>query len=124
MEDCLAAEPDDPFRGHGGPLGLERGPATNPLFSAFFEATQQAGYPPTDDVNGYRQEGFAKFDRNIRRGRRLSAARAYLHPVMSRKNLKIRTRTLVTRINFRGQPGGGRRILGRAAGPRRSTAAR
>jgi len=102
MEDCLAAEPDDPFRGHGGPLGLERGPATNPLFSAFFEATQQAGYPPTDDVNGYRQEGFAKFDRNIRRGRRLSAARAYLHPIMGRKNLKIRTRTLVTRINFDG----------------------
>ena len=46
MEDCLAARPDDPFRGHGGPLGLERGPATNPLFSAFFEATKQAGYPP------------------------------------------------------------------------------
>ena len=65
---------DDPFRGHGGPLGLERGPATTPLFTAFFEATKQAGYPPTDDVNGYRQEGFAKFDRNIRRGRRLSAA--------------------------------------------------
>ena len=41
----------------------------------------------TDDVNGYRQEGFAPFDRNIHRGRRLSAARAYLHPVMSRPNL-------------------------------------
>ena len=49
---------------------------------AFFEAVQQAGYPLTDDVNGYRQEGFARFDRNIHRGRRLSAARAYLHPVM------------------------------------------
>jgi len=99
MEDCLAATDDDPFRGHGGPLGLERGPATNPLFSAFFEATKEAGYPPTDDVNGYRQEGFAKFDRNIRRGRRLSAARAYYHPVKRRPNLKLRTRTLVTRIN-------------------------
>jgi choline dehydrogenase len=98
MEDCLAAAPDDPFRGHGGPLGLERGPATNPLFSAFFEATQQAGYPSTDDVNGYRQEGFAKFDRNIRRGRRLSAAGAYLHPVMGRKNLTVQTRRLVTRV--------------------------
>ena len=54
---------------------LERGPATNPLFGAFFEAVQQAGYELTDDVNGYRQEGFAPFDRNIRRGRRLSAAR-------------------------------------------------
>ena len=53
---------------------------------------QQAGYPLTDDVNGYRQEGFAKFDRNIRRGRRLSAARAYLHPVMARPNLEVRCR--------------------------------
>ena len=49
---------------------------------AFFDAAQQAGYALTDDVNGYRQEGFAKFDRNIRRGRRWSAARAYLHPAM------------------------------------------
>ena len=71
MEDCLAADPDDPFRGHDGPLVLERGPATNPLFGAFFEAVQQAGYELTDDVNGYRQEGFAAFDRNIHRGRRL-----------------------------------------------------
>jgi choline dehydrogenase len=102
MEDCLAADPDDPYRGHGGPLGLERGPATNPLFTAFFEATKQAGYPPTDDVNGYRQEGFAKFDRNIRRGRRLSAARAYLHPVMKRSNLTVTTRAFVTKILFEG----------------------
>ena len=42
-----------------GPLVLERGPATNPLFGAFFDAAVQAGYPLTDDVNGYRQEGFA-----------------------------------------------------------------
>jgi choline dehydrogenase len=103
MEDCLAAEPDDPFRGHGGPLGLERGPATGPLFGAFFEATREGGYPPTDDVNGYRQEGFAKFDRNIRRGRRLSAARAYLHPVMKRPNLTVTTRAFVTRVLFEGQ---------------------
>src|SRR5690348_9161002 len=79
METCLAEHGD--FRGDSGPLVLERGPATSPLFKAFFAAVQQAGYPLTDDVNGYRQEGFAPFDRTIRRGRRLSAARAYLHPV-------------------------------------------
>ena len=67
METCLAAAPDDPFRGHDGPLVLERGPATNPLFGAFFAAVQEAGYQLTDDVNGYRQEGFAPFDRNIHR---------------------------------------------------------
>ena len=86
------------FRGHGGPLVLERGPATNPLFGAFFEAVQQAGHPLTDDVNGYRQEGFAAFDRNVHRGRRLSAARAYLHPVMDRPNLDVQCRALVTRL--------------------------
>jgi choline dehydrogenase len=102
MENCLA-DPDTPFRGHEGPLELERGPATSPLFSAFFEAVQQAGYPLTDDVNGYRQEGFAPFDRNVRRGRRLSAARAYLHPVLSRPNLDVTTRALVTRVLFEGK---------------------
>jgi choline dehydrogenase len=102
METCLAADLDDGFRGHAGPLVLERGPATNPLFGAFFEAVQQAGYNLTDDVNGYRQEGFAPFDRNIHRGRRLSAAGAYLHPVMQRPNLKVETRAFVTRIPFEG----------------------
>ena len=120
MEDCLAAEPDDPFRGHGGPLGLERGPATNPLFGAFFEATKQAGYPPTDDVNGYRQEGFAKFDRNIRRGRRLSAARAYLHPVMNRPNLTVTTRAFVTKILFDGKRAIGVEYRHRGEAPKRA----
>ncbi|MEY9871425.1 choline dehydrogenase [Streptacidiphilus sp. MAP12-33] len=101
MENCLA-DPGTGWRGHDGPLTMERGPATNPLFGAFFEAVQQAGYPLTDDVNGYRQEGFAPFDRNLRRGRRLSAARAYVHPVKGRPNLEVRTRALVTRVLFEG----------------------
>ncbi|SDT46361.1 choline dehydrogenase [Actinoplanes derwentensis] len=102
MENCLAADPDDPFRGHDGPLVLERGPGTNPLFGAMLEASRQAGYPATGDVNGERQEGFALFDRNISRGRRLSAAGAYLHPAMSRPNVTVRTRALVSRVLFQG----------------------
>jgi choline dehydrogenase len=102
MERCLAADLSDAWHGHSGPLVLERGPATNPLFGAFFEAVQQAGHQLTDDVNGYRQEGFAPFDRNIHRGRRVSAARAYLHPVMARPNLEVRTRAFVTRILLEG----------------------
>ncbi|RYP88739.1 choline dehydrogenase [Nocardioides guangzhouensis] len=101
MENCLAGADD--WRGGDGPLKLERGPATNPLFGAFFEAAQQAGYPLTDDVNGYRQEGFAKFDRNVYRGRRLSAARAYLHPVKSRTNLTVETMALATKVRFQGR---------------------
>jgi choline dehydrogenase len=103
METCLAAAPDDPWRGHTGPLILERGPATNPLFTAFFAACQEAGYHLTEDVNGYRQEGFAPFDRNIHDGRRLSAAQAYLKPVRGRKNLTVRTRTFVTGVVFEGR---------------------
>jgi len=102
MENCLAAASDDAFRGHDGPLVLERGPARGPLYGAFFAAVQEAGYPLTDDVNGYRQEGFAAFDRNVHEGRRLSAARAYLHPVMSRPNLEVKTFAYGTRILFEG----------------------
>ena len=109
MENCLAGDdhsgPDGTrgkYRGGDGPLVLERGPALNPLFEAFLEATEQAGHPRTTDVNGYRQEGFAAFDRNVHRGRRLSAARAYLHPVLGRRNLHLATRAFTTRILFEG----------------------
>jgi choline dehydrogenase len=103
METCLAAAQDDPYRGRSGPLVLERGPADGPLFGAFFAAVEQAGYALTDDVNGYRQEGFGPFDRNIHRGRRLSAARAYLHPVMTRANLTVACRAFVTKLIFDGK---------------------
>ena len=96
METCIAGADD--WRGGEGPLKLERGPATSPLFQAFFEAVQQAGHPMTSDVNGYRQEGFNAFDRNVYRGRRLSAARAYLHPVLHRKNLHLWTKAHATRL--------------------------
>ena len=64
---------------------------------------QEAGYELTEDVNGYRQEGFAAFDRNIHRGRRLSASQAYLHPVMRRKNLRVKTGALIRRVVFEGR---------------------
>jgi choline dehydrogenase len=92
--------PDD-YHGTNGPLILETGPCKNPLFNAFLNSAEQAGYPRTDDVNGYQQEGFGAFDRNIHRGRRLSAARAYLHPVMKvRPNLDVICRALTTKILF------------------------
>jgi choline dehydrogenase len=100
LERCVAGA--DEWRGGDGPVPLERGPATNPLFDAFFDAVRQAGYGLTDDVNGYRQEGFARFDRTILRGRRVSAARAYLHPVGRRPNLEVRTRAFVDRVVFEG----------------------
>ncbi len=100
METCLAGA--DEWRGGNGPLILERGPAASPLFRAFFKACEEAGYPLTKDVNGYQQEGFAPFDRNIHNGRRYSAAVAYLHPVMDRPNLDVRTGALVNKVLFDG----------------------
>jgi choline dehydrogenase len=111
METCLAGADD--WRGGDGPLVLERGPSRGPLFDAFFEAVQQAGFELTSDVNGYRQEGFAAFDRNIHRGRRLSAARAYLHPVLDRPNLELRTGSLVSRVLFEGTRAVGVELLKR-----------
>ena len=96
MEDCRAGA--DEWRGKGGPLILERGEAKNPLFAAFFAAVQEAGHELTADVNGYKQEGFAAFDRNVHNGRRYSASKAYLRPAMSRPNLTVKTRAHVTRI--------------------------
>lgn len=94
----------DQYHGFTGPLMLETGPCENPLFKAFFAAVQEAGYPLTEDVNGYKQEGFGRFDRNIYRGKRLSAARAYVHPVkQQRKNLKIACSALTSKIIFEGK---------------------
>ncbi len=100
METCLAGE--DNWRGGEGPLVLERGPAASPLFEAWLDAGPQAGFRRTDDVNGFRQEGFAAFDKNVKRGRRLSAARAYLHPVLDRQNLDLVTRANANKIVFEG----------------------
>jgi choline dehydrogenase len=96
METCLAG--GDEYRGTEGPLKLTRGASPNPLYDAWLDAGVQAGYPRTSDVNGYQQEGVARFDGNIYRGRRLSAARAYLHPVMHRNNLTVITRAQVNRV--------------------------
>jgi len=100
MENCLSGEDD--WRGGDGPLELERGPAASPLFKAWLDAGVEAGFRRTDDVNGYRQEGFAAFDKNVRRGRRLSAARAYLHPVLDRPNLTLITGAHANKVLFRG----------------------
>ncbi len=92
----------DDYRGGAGPLPLTTPDCDNPLFDAFFAAVQEAGYPLTDDVNGYQQEGFGKFDRTTQHGRRWNAARSWLHPVLHRPNLQVISRSLATRIVFEG----------------------
>jgi choline dehydrogenase len=93
----------DLYRGADGPLHVATGACRNPLFQAFVEAGRQAGYPATADMNGYQQEGFGAMDMTVRRGRRWSTARAYLHPALRRPNLTVRTGALATRIVVEGE---------------------
>ena len=86
------------YHGDSGPLNIKRGRATSSLMEAFLKATQEAGYPHTEDMNGYQQEGFGPMDRTTLNGVRHSTARAYLHPISNRSNLKISTYSEATRL--------------------------
>jgi len=77
------------YRGSDGPLHITRGPRANPLFNAFIEAGRQAGYPVTEDYNGRQQEGFGAMEATIWRGRRWSAANAYLKPALKTGRVKV-----------------------------------
>ncbi len=88
---------DAEWRGHEGPLHVTRGGRANPLFNAFIEAGMQAGYPVTRDYNGQQQEGFGAMEATIWRGRRWSAANAYLRPALKRPNCGI-IRALARRV--------------------------
>ncbi len=92
----------DAYRGDSGPLHVTTGATPNPLFDAFLEAGTQAGYPLTDDMNGYQQEGFGRMDMTIHQGRRWSTAQAYLKPALGRPNLRVETGAMATRIQVEG----------------------
>ncbi|MCK5500551.1 MAG: choline dehydrogenase [Tritonibacter mobilis] len=77
---------DPDWRGSDGPLHVTRGPRDNPLHDAFVKAGQQAGYPVTKDYNGEQQEGFGPMEMTVYKGRRWSAANAYLKPALKRDN--------------------------------------
>jgi choline dehydrogenase len=96
-------EGGDAYRGADGPLHTSYGPVKNPLYRAWVEAAKQAGYPETADINGFQQEGFGRMDMTVRRGRRWSAANAYLKPARGRANLEIRSHCLAAAIIFEGK---------------------
>ena len=120
MEHAHSGDPD--WRGAGGPLHVTRGAMANPLYARFIEAAAQAGYGTTGDYNGERQEGFGAMDMTVWRGRRWSAANAYLKPALRRRSLELRTRSHANRVLF-----DGRRAIGveyEAAGSLRRVRAR
>jgi choline dehydrogenase len=93
------------YHGGDGPVSVTTPKAgNNPLFHAMVEAGVQAGFPRTDDLNGYQQEGFGPMDRFVtKEGRRASTARGYLDQAKVRSNLTIVTHALTDRILFDGK---------------------
>ncbi|MGI9323799.1 MAG: choline dehydrogenase [Pseudomonadales bacterium] len=100
-----AAEVTSPdlYRGHEGLLKTTTGRFHSPLFQLFLEATEQAGYARSADLNGYLQEGFGKLPMTVAGGERVSAATAYLAPARRRSNLVVRTATQALKILLEGQ---------------------
>ena len=88
METWHGGGPNE-FRGTNGPLHVTRGPRSNPLFHAFVEAGRQAGYEVTGDYNGEKQEGFGPMEATIWKGKRWSAANAYLKPARKTGNVQV-----------------------------------
>ena len=92
------------YRGGEGPLAVSRGTSHDqPLFDAFVAAGVDAGYPYTDDMNGYQQEGFGKMDSTIHAGSRWNTSSAYLSPIQHRDNLRIETNVFVHKVVFEGK---------------------
>ena len=116
------AEGGDAYRGGDGPLHTSYGPLSNPLYRAWIEAARQAGYPPTEDINGFQQEGFGRMDMTVRNGTRWSAANAYLKPALKRANLSVKSHALATRVIFEGRRAAGVRY--RQGGQEREARAR
>jgi choline dehydrogenase len=97
------AEGGNEYRGSRGKLQTCYGTVSNPLHAAWLAAAGQAGYPQTEDVNGFQQEGFGRMDMTVGGGRRCSTANAYLKPALNRPNLKVLTHAMATRVIFDGR---------------------
>ncbi|QUS36698.1 choline dehydrogenase [Falsirhodobacter algicola] len=112
MEQWHGPVPDDGWRGTDGPLHITRGPRRNPLFDAFIAAGQEAGYPRTEDYNGRQQEGFGPMEATIWKGRRWSAASAYLRPALRTGRVTL-IRAMAQRVVMDGARATGVEVLRR-----------
>ena len=93
----------NPYQGDAGPVQASTAERPNPISRAFLEACGQAGYPFSEDVNGFRQDGCGWFPMNAAKGLRWSTSRAYLYGARRRANLDVRCGSHVDRIEFEGR---------------------
>jgi len=100
---------------HGteGPLTVSDLREVNPMTRAFVQAGVECQFPENTDFNGESQEGVGLYQVTQRKGRRLSAARAFLSPIRERANLTVETGAQVERVLFRGRRAVGVRLRGR-----------
>ena len=91
------------YRGGDGPLTTRPSKYQDPIVETFIRAGVSAGYSANADYNAQSQEGFGLLQSTIRKGRRCSAAAAYLHPVLKRRNLHVVVRAMATRVVFEKQ---------------------
>ena len=91
---------EDNYRGGDGPVATSNGNnmKLNPLYQAFIDAGEEAGYPKTADYNGQQQEGFGPMHMTVGNGIRSSTSNAYIKPAKNRSNLTILTGVLVQRV--------------------------
>ena len=102
-EHRMASDADATFRGSEGSLPITDLEWRDPLCEAFIEGAVEQGIPRNPDYNGTKQAGVSYVQRIIRNGRRVSAARGYLHPAMSRPNLTVRTHAQATSVVLEGK---------------------
>ncbi len=93
----------DRWHATGGPLNVSDVTERHPISDAVLDACAEAGIPRNNDVNGETQEGASYYQLTVKNGLRQSAAVAYLHPVMSRSNLRVETRALARRVTMQGR---------------------
>ncbi len=114
IEDNQAGENE--WRGRGGPVHVsDMGRFVHPLTRLYLDAAQQAGLPFNPDFNGEHQEGVGVYQITTLKGRRMSAARAFLWPAMRRPNVLVQTEALATRILFEGRHANGVEYVAKGA---------
>ena len=109
---------DPQYRGTGGPLNVADVRETDPLLDTVIRAATSLGYPHNSDYNGASQEGFGYYQTTMKGGRRMSTAKAFLHPSIARPNLTVESGAHATRIRFDGRRAVGVDFLKGGADPR------
>ena len=91
---------DGEFRGNDGPLSVKKGEAKNILYNTFVQASKEAGYAVSENMNDLQHEGMGPMEMSVKNGVRASAAKSYLYPALKRGNINVITKANVEKILF------------------------